>query len=236
MRLVVISEALRQEYLRLFEVREHLVAMLPDAADDPGDGSGDRLGPPDRLQVGYVGNVYRGRGVETVLALAAACPWADFHVVGGDASELAPWIEQGRHLTNLRLHGFVPPGQTDRFRLGADVLLAPYHRRVSTHRGGESARWMSPLKVFEYMAAGRPIIVSDLPVLREVVQDGVHALMCEPENPAVWAEALGRLARDPDLRVRLGREARAEFLRRYTWTARARAALSGIAPGTSELT
>jgi glycosyltransferase involved in cell wall biosynthesis len=95
---------------------------------------------------------------------------------------------------------------------------------------------MSPLKLFEYMAAGRPIIVSDLPVLREVVHDGVDALMCEPENTTAWEEALGRLARDADLRARLGREARAEFLRRHTWTARARAALSGIAPPTSEST
>jgi glycosyltransferase involved in cell wall biosynthesis len=235
-RLVVISEALKREYLRLFEIPEHLVAVVPDAADDPGEGRRHRLGPSDRLQVAYVGNVYRGKGVETVLALAAGCRWADFHVIGGDVSELAPWVEQGRHLPNLRLHGFVPHGQTDRFRLGADVLLAPYHHRVSTHGGGEAARWMSPLKLFEYMAAGRPIIVSDLPVLREVVHDGVDALMCEPENTTAWAEALGRLARDADLRARLGREARAEFLRKHTWTARARAALSGIAPPTSEST
>jgi glycosyltransferase involved in cell wall biosynthesis len=233
-RVVVISEALKQEYLRRYQVREQLLAVVPDAADDPGDGPGDRLGPPDRLQVGYVGNVYPGKGVETVLALAAACPWADFHVIGGEPSQLRAWEELARSLPNLRLHGYVPHGRTDRYRLGCDVLLAPYHRRVGTHGGGEAAQWMSPLKLFEYMAAGRAIIMSDLPVLREVVRDRVHALMVEPENTAAWVDALAQLARDPGLRERLGREARAEFLRTHTWVARAGAALHGVGPKETE--
>lgn len=229
-RVVVVSAALGREYRARFDVAEAALAVVPDAADDPGEASVEPLGPPERLQVVYVGNVYPGKGVETVLALAAACAWADFHVVGGETVDLAPWRERASGLPNLRLHGFVPHGQTDRYRLAADVLLAPYHRRVSTHGAGEASRWMSPLKLFEYMAAGRAILVSDLPVLREVVRDGVHVLMCEPESPQAWIEALDRLARDPKLRARLGREARAEFLRAHTWVARARAALSGIAP------
>jgi glycosyltransferase involved in cell wall biosynthesis len=233
-RIVVISEALKQEYLRRFRVREQLLKVVPDAADDPGEAPGDRLGPPERIQVGYVGNIYPGKGVETVFAMAAACPWADFHVLGGEPSQLPPWEEQARQLSNLRLHGHVPHGQTDRYRLGCDVLLAPYHRRVSTHGGGEAARWMSPLKLFEYMATGRAILVSDLPVLREVVRDDVHVIFCEPENTGAWVDALKRLAGDPALRSRLGREARAEFLRKHTWTTRARAALDGVGPHGSE--
>jgi glycosyltransferase involved in cell wall biosynthesis len=227
-RLVVISEALKQEYLRQFQVRDQVVAVVHDAADDPGTGAGERLGPEDRLQVGYVGNVYPGKGVETVVALAGACPWADFHVIGGEPDEVRPWAEKTQQLPNLRFHGYIPHGRTDGYRLGCDVLLAPYHRRVSTHGGGEAARWMSPLKLFEYMAAGRAIIVSDLPVLREVVADDVHVLMCEPEDTSDWVHALERLARDPELRARLGREARSEFLRKHTWLARARAALDGL--------
>jgi glycosyltransferase involved in cell wall biosynthesis len=225
-RVVVISEALKQEYLQRFGVSEELLAVVPDAADDPGEKPGDRLGPLDRLQVGYVGNVYPGKGVETVLELAAACPWADFHVIGGDDSEVQPIAQSARGLGNLRLHGHVPHGLTDRYRLGCDVLLAPYHRRVGTYGGGEASRWMSPLKLFEYMTAGRAIIVSDL---REVVQDRVNVLMCEPEDTASWVRALGQLAHDPALRDRLGRQARAEFLDKHTWTARARAALDRVA-------
>jgi glycosyltransferase involved in cell wall biosynthesis len=236
-RLVVISEALREEYLRRFPIREGVLAVIPDAADDPHDRSvrpNGQLGPAGRLQVGYVGNVYPGKGVETVVALAECCPWADFHVIGGEAAELQVWDQQARRLHNLHLHGYIPHGSTDAYRLGCDVLLAPYHRRVSTHGGGEAAQWMSPLKLFEYMAAGRAIIVSDLPVLREVIADDIHALMLEPENTAAWVKALEQLARDPALRDRLGREARNEFLRKHTWRARAQAALDGLVENGSQ--
>jgi glycosyltransferase involved in cell wall biosynthesis len=229
-RIVVISEALKREYLRRFPHSEPLLEVVPDAADDPGQQAVDPLGPRDRLQVGYVGNVYPGKGVETVLEMAKACPGADFHVIGGEPAELRPWRELARHQANLKFHGYVPHGLTDRYRLACDVLLAPYDRRVTTHGGGEAAAWMSPLKLFEYMAAGRAILVSDLPALRDLVRDGVDAIVCEPGDARAWVAALDRLARDPDLRARLGQAARAEFLRKHTWIVRARAALRGLAP------
>jgi glycosyltransferase involved in cell wall biosynthesis len=227
-RLVVVSDALGREYRERHRVDGTRVVVAPDAAEDPGDTPVDPLGPPGRLQAVYVGNVYPGKGVETVVELAEACPWADFHVVGGEATQLETWSEPAARLPNLRLHGHVPHGQTDRYRLGADVLLAPYHGRVGTHGAGEASRWMSPLKLFEYMAAGRAILVSDLPVLREVVRDEVQVLLCQPEHTAAWVAALRRLADDPALRERLGRAARAEFLRAHTWVARARTALHGL--------
>jgi glycosyltransferase involved in cell wall biosynthesis len=227
-RIVVVSDALRQEYLTRYQVDETRIVVASDAADDPGDTAGERLGPADRLQSVYVGNLYRGKGVETVVELAEACPWADFHVVGGEAAQLQAWREPAARLTNLHFHGHVPHGQTDGYRLGADVLLAPYHQRVETHGAGEASRWMSPLKLFEYMAAGRAILVSDLPVLREVVRDEVHVLMCKPEDTSAWVVGLRRLADDPALRDRLGRAARAEFLRAHTWVVRARTALNGV--------
>lgn len=227
-RVVVISDALRREYREHHRVDESRVVVAPDAAEDPGDAPAEPLGPPDRLQAVYVGNLYPGKGVETVVELAEACRWADFHVVGGETAQLETWREPAARLPNLRFHGHVPHGRTDRYRLGADVLLAPYHRRVGTHGAGEASRWMSPLKLFEYMAAGRPILVADLPVLREVVQDEVQVLLCEPEDTDAWVAALRRLADDPALRERLGRAARAEFLRAHTWVARARTALNGL--------
>jgi glycosyltransferase involved in cell wall biosynthesis len=230
LRVVVISRALKEELVRRFALRENLVTVVPDAADDPGTARAERLGPADRLQVGYVGNVYPGKGVETVLELAAICPWADFHVIGGEPPQVHDLAKIVGDLPNLHLHGYVPHGRTDRLRRGCDVLLAPYHRRVGTHGGGEAARWMSPLKLFEYMAAGRAILMSDLPVLREVVDDGVQAVLCEPEDARAWAAALTKLADDPPARERLGRAARARFLERHTWCARAEAALRDVHP------
>ncbi len=80
---------------------------------------------------------------------------------------------------------------------------------------------MSPLKMFEYMAAGKPIISSDLPVLREVLEDGRNAILVPADDLAAWESAIHRLSGDPDLGLRLGEAARRDLHERYTWDARA---------------
>jgi glycosyltransferase involved in cell wall biosynthesis len=90
------------------------------------------------------------------------------------------------------------------------------------------ASWMSPLKIFEYMASEKAIIASDLPVLREVLTDGVTALLCDPDDVRSWAAALERLAHDPAERRRLGRSARELLLSGYTWKQRAERILTAL--------
>jgi glycosyltransferase involved in cell wall biosynthesis len=87
---------------------------------------------------------------------------------------------------------------------------------------------MSPLKLFEYMAAGRPIVCSDLPVLREILQHERTALLCDPDDAASWAGALARLHDEPTLRRTLAEAARAQFELHFTWKARADRVLGGL--------
>ena len=115
----------------------------------------------------------------------------------------------------------MPPAETERLCLAFDVMLAPYQAEVRIAGGGETAAWMSPLKVFGYMAAAKPIVCSDLPVLREVVEDGRNGLLVQAEDPDAWAAALRRLLEDKELRERLSATAFADFLARHTWRGRA---------------
>jgi len=93
----------------------------------------------------------------------------------------------------------------------------------------------SPLKLFDYMAAGAPIVASDLPALREVLQDNVNALLARPGDPDAFAEAVRRLLADPALASRLGAQARVDVLR-YCWEARAEALLDFLGgPATESL-
>jgi glycosyltransferase involved in cell wall biosynthesis len=115
-------------------------------------------------------------------------------------------------------------------RLACDVLLAPYQRRVFTHGGSDTSRWMSPLKVFEYMAAGKAIVCSDIPVLHEVLSHKETAWFCPPEDIDAWCAALTELRDDANLRLNLGQAARTTFLQHYTWRSRAAAVLNGLSP------
>jgi len=83
--------------------------------------------------------------------------------------------------------------------------------------------YASPLKVFEYMAAGCPIVAPDQPNLREVLEDDRTALLFDPTRPSAMWGKIGRLVADPELRARLGAAARAEVLvRDLTWAGNAR--------------
>jgi glycosyltransferase involved in cell wall biosynthesis len=96
-----------------------------------------------------------------------------------------------------------------------------------------SVPYASPLKVFEYMAAGRAIVAPDQPNIREVLRDGETALLFDPADPTSLWRAVERLVGDAGLRARLGAAARADVLARdRTWAGNARrvAALATARP------
>jgi glycosyltransferase involved in cell wall biosynthesis len=225
--LVAISRALADDYGARFpalEGREVLVAhdgADPVAASNDGTQPGPWPGRPGAPRIGYVGHLYPGKGMETVAALAELLPECDVHAVGGMERDLASWRARCAGLANLHLHGFVPHGRVPAYLARFDLLLAPPAARVSSARGREIGRWMSPLKVFEYMAAGKPILASDIPALREILRDGETALLLPPGEPESWAAAARALLRDPGRAAALGARARAAFLSEYTWDARA---------------
>jgi glycosyltransferase involved in cell wall biosynthesis len=109
---------------------------------------------------------------------------------------LRPWREVAEHLR------------------AADVLVLP------NPAAAISERYASPLKLFEYLAAGRPIVASDLPAVREIVEPGVSALLVPPGDPAALAVALQRIADDPGLAASLAAGAR-RLAPGYTWDRRA---------------
>jgi len=231
-RVVVISDALRQIMQARFAELEGRLLVAHDGADPlPPDPmvAAPPLDPPYALCVGYIGSLYPGRGIELIVELARRLPWAHFDIVGGSPPEVAAREVETASLANLRFHGHLAYNQAAALRNRADALLAPYQRKLSVAGGGaDTSQWMSPIKLFEYMAAGKAIICSDLPVLREVLTPERIALLCDPERVEAWAQALERL-RDPVLRTALGQAARHNFEMHYSWTRRAEAILRALA-------
>jgi glycosyltransferase involved in cell wall biosynthesis len=230
-RLVVISDALRRRFEELGLTPHHGDTVVAhDAAQPLETDTPPPLGRrPPRL--GYVGHLYPGRGVELLCGLAERLPGCEIHIVGGSAADLARWRSSPRP-RNFRLHGFLPPARLAETYGGFDILLMPYQARVGVAGGSsDTSAWMSPMKLFEYMAAGRPIIASDLPVLREILVDGSNSLLVPAQEISAWERAVQRLLGDEALRRRLSERARAEQRELHTWDARARAVLEDLPSG-----
>jgi glycosyltransferase involved in cell wall biosynthesis len=228
--LVVISERLRAEILRrLPRLDPRAVLVAPDGVDARRIQAPVVRRPAQDCRAVYCGSLHPGKGMETLLPAAALLGQLRFDVIGGDPQQIRALRE--RSPPNVHFLGWMPHEQTQQRLRDYDIALAPYSATVRGARtpAHESlASWMSPLKLFEYMAAGLPIVTSDLPVLRELLRDDDSALLVAPDDVQGYAAAIERLARDADLRERLARRAQ-ETLRHHTWDNRAARILAFLA-------
>jgi glycosyltransferase involved in cell wall biosynthesis len=186
------------------------------------------LGLPDQLTAGYTGHLYPGRGLDLMVELAKHYPEISFLWAGGEDSAVERWRAQldAQGFENIRLYGFLSNEELPMVQASCDVLLMPYERQIEVSSGGDTAAFASPMKVFEYLAAGRAILASDLPVIREILNES-NSVLLPPEDVVAWADALEKLMLDPGQRSWLAAHAR-EDASQYSWIARAERALEGL--------
>jgi glycosyltransferase involved in cell wall biosynthesis len=196
---------------------------LPEASE-----ARRQLGLADKLTVGFTGHIYPGRGADLLFELARRMLDVNFLWVGGTPDEVNYWRAQLAQAgaSNVTMTGFVENSRLPLYQSAADVLLMPYGRSISASSGQNIAEVINPMKMFDYMAAGRAIVSADLPVIHEVLNED-NAVFCEPGKVAAWEQTLRELLADETWRLALGAQARKDVAG-YTWVVRAKRALEGF--------
>ncbi len=175
----------------------------------------------------YVGNFYPVGGLDFLIQAMARVTNAHLTVVGGggkddaDTVRILHTIDDCNVRDRVDLAGFVEPARLAACYHDADILVMPLANFV------RSKYWASPLKLFEYLSARRPIIASDHPVVREILRHEENALLVPAEDPDAIATAIRRLMEDPVLARRLA-EAAYRDSRIYTMDSKAREILTFI--------
>ncbi|MCC6598976.1 MAG: glycosyltransferase family 4 protein [Alphaproteobacteria bacterium] len=222
--LVVITEGLKTDLLTFmpdFPLEKILVA--PDGADVPKhpvvSAPLEKIENTD-FQIGYGGSLYKGKGVELILEIAALSPQTGFHVFGGPETEKEKWCALNPPV-NVKFYGHIPHGQLKAHLAACNALIAPYMPAIHIGTGADIARWISPLKLFEYMAVKKPVLCADLPVLREIMQESQNALLADPLKPKMWVAAIEKLKNNPQMRQDLSDRAYSDLEAHYSWDRRA---------------
>jgi glycosyltransferase involved in cell wall biosynthesis len=218
---VTITEGLKKELERRFGSRSR-IAVVPDGANaandpDPRSPTPDPRSPT--FTIGYAGHLYPWKGVDLVIEAVAALRDTHGLIIGGheqepDLARVQALAAERNCASRVTFTGLIPPAEVAARLRDADVLLLP------NPASAISTSFTSPLKLFEYMASGRPMVASDLPSLREVLTDGENALLVEPGSAPALADGVQRVRNDPALGARLARQARRD-VQEFTWARRA---------------
>lgn len=220
-KLVTITNTLKEAYTERYELGNLKICVAPDGADNINVETSPKSKNETGLRVGYVGSLNRGKGLEIIAKLAPLSPMHQFVIVGGTEKDIKKWKEK-IPTPNISFLGFIEQKRLPEIIEQFDVCLLPNQPSVEPH--GKTAlnigAYTSPLKMFQYMAHKKAILASDLPVIREVLDED-NALLVPHDNPTAWAHGLERLT-NSDLRDQLGKRAHETFLVHYTWRKRAR--------------
>lgn len=183
-----------------------------------------QLNLKEGLTVGFTGHIYPGRGADLLFELAKQMPTVNFLWVGGTPELVDFWKNKltEAKMTNVTMTGFVKHEVIPLYQAAADVLLMPYSRSIEASSGQDIAEVINPMKMFEYMAAGRGIVSADLDSIREVLNEG-NAVFCEAGNwesvIGNWKATIEALLADETRRLALGAQARLD-VEQLTWVKR----------------
>jgi glycosyltransferase involved in cell wall biosynthesis len=220
-RVITISEILKG-YLMRYNVPAGKIQVVPNGVDPlafraqpPDQELQERLGLQGRVVVGYIGNFEYFGHVPQFVALAGdlgrTFPQLAFLFVGEGTA--TPQLRQEAAQAGLQdrfiFTGTLPHAQVPAYLSLMDIVISPYR--------DDYLFYGSSMKLLEYMAGGKAVLFPALGQIKEVLTDGYNGLLYEPGDQETMGQKLRELLSNPELRARLGVNARQTIERSWTW-------------------
>ena len=178
--------------------------------------------PPHAKIVLYSGHLYARKGAQIFADAAAQLDMNTLCIfVGGTKEDIADFREKYGTQKNMIILGHKPHDEIPYYLSAADVLVLP-----NSAKNEDARLYTSPMKLFEYMASGTPVVASDVPSLREVLTEE-NALLVTADEPKAFTHGIELLLSDEVLAGKLAARAK-EDVKMYAWQKRAEAVLKQI--------
>ena len=218
-KIVCISNALCKDVMNLLTNEQNVSYLVAHDCSKKNPYVNLPLNISRPLKIGYFGSTYKGKGANFFCSIAQNMEHLEFHLYGGPLINI-----EKRHFTtkNLTLHGSIPNSEVYAKIVQMDILILPLRYKIEGIGGGNIAKYTSPLKLFEYMAAGKPIIASSLPVLQEVLVNRKNCLIVNDFEVNNWVNAINELSEDLTLMGKIAKNAFEDWSIKYNWDLRAK--------------
>ena len=214
------------------------VDLVPNYPERPGEAvrreirelSGLADVPPSAAIILYLGGLMGGRGIEYLVRSMAGVPDAHLVLLGSGHQGAELVAEAARIGVDERVHVLapVPPDEVVAYARSATVGVSPIVPSCLNYE------YSLPNKLFQYMAAGIPVVASDFPQVREVVVGTEVGLVVDTQRPEAIAAAINELLRDPSAARSMGDRGRVAIEERYNWSTSASALLAAYGRTASE--
>jgi glycosyltransferase involved in cell wall biosynthesis len=217
-KVVVISEALKRDFVNLTKLHEQEIIVAHDGAD-----SHEFSKRESKSKFGYIGSVNKGRGIELILNLANEFPEKELHIIGGTRTDIRNKLNIENIPDNVICHGYISQTEIKNLIKEFYIVFAPYQSKVGVSKKGiDTSKWMSPIKLFEYMSYGKAIITSELPVLKEVIKNNYNGMFANPSNVDDWVNKINYLLDNDNVHYSIKKNAYKTLETKYTWDIRAK--------------
>ncbi len=224
--IILISNQLKNDFLKIFPKLKNKSFVAHDGSscfDEKNFNKKISFNNQYNFNIIYVGSLHPGKGLEIIQPLSKHFKEFGFHIIGGNDKEISKYKKDFINQSNIFFYGYINHMDIKNYIYLSDICLLPNLPDVkifSDNKYIDIGKYTSPLKMFDYMSIGKPIIASNLENLKEVLNHNQNALLCSHNELNEWINAVDTLYSDKKLRIFIGKNAKNDLDNNYLWEVR----------------
>jgi len=193
---IAITNSVKNDYINKYSIRSNKIITLPSGSSIK-ENYKYKINKT-KINIGYFGSLYKSRGLDLITKLASIDPKNEYYVYG-NIKQVKLSISK-KTKKNLHINDYVPYKKIPKILLNMDLLLMPYTSSITVAGDvGNISKYTSPLKLFDYLSVGRPIVCSNYDVLKEIVKENQNVIFIKNyKNAFEWKKEITKLVNKPN--------------------------------------